>query len=479
MERIGEDTETTSGIVSKFRLKGDARSLSDPASNDYGEPTYSEPCGYNHRFIIQWRRSGFTRQPWIHIDPSRVNPKLGQLTVTVLAESTGGTPPHFLRAMGGSPNGEGFAVSQSGVSRTTILRPPYSVTHLATMKIIGTNLAQLTISFNVRAENPSEHRMDVSTAPADARVASSLRSALRSSLDEGDFIDTKIYGFSRRMVDGQVSGPLPIYANSTILKAKSTYFETMFSRAYFTESSVNELGGGALQPGESSCSAEEYGYDSDSDLDAGEDDPDGDSAAPIRRRGPGRTAHVKDIAHKTLRTFVWYCYTGEVVFSPLTSEGKEQKKSERLEAQSAIAAMKPPSCSPKSMYRLADKYGIADLEDRAFDELRNRLTVHNILDELFSTFTSRYERIRHMEIDFICSKLDCPEISDGLPRVVAAFGADSTRLPNFEVLSSLIQKLLERRNSSSNRGRVGASRFATEDVYIPEHNSGSPFDAYF
>lgn len=232
---------------------------------------------------------------------------------------------------------------------------------------------------------------------------------------------------------------------------------------------MDELAGGAPQEGEILCSAEEYDYDSDSDLELIDDDPDSGDAAPMSSgssegRGLGRTVYIKDIAHKTLKSFAWYCYSGELIFAPFKSDTHDRKTSEPVEEP--LAASKSPSCSPKSMYRLADKYGITELEDRTFEEIRDRLTVHNILDELFSTFTSRYDRVKQMEIDFICGKLDCPEISEGLPRVVAGFATDASRQPNFAVLSSLIQKLMERR-SVPHYSRRGTNGLIMDDVYIP------------
>ena len=51
------------------------------------------------------------------------------------------------------------------------------------------------------------------------------QAAVKQSLFGGDFIDTKFYTFSRRSTSGSVDRLKPVYANSTILKASSTYFD--------------------------------------------------------------------------------------------------------------------------------------------------------------------------------------------------------------------------------------------------------------
>lgn len=63
-----------------------------------------------------------------------------------------------------------------------------------------------------------------------------LQVALRKAVTGGSFIDTKFYAFSRRRSTGVVDDPLPVYANSEILRAASTYFDgcMYFSRAHLT-----------------------------------------------------------------------------------------------------------------------------------------------------------------------------------------------------------------------------------------------------
>lgn len=51
-----------------------------------------------------------------------------------------------------------------------------------------------------------------------------VKVALRESMTSGSFIDTKFYAFSRRRRNGIVDSPLPIFANSELLRIGSKYF---------------------------------------------------------------------------------------------------------------------------------------------------------------------------------------------------------------------------------------------------------------
>lgn len=52
-----------------------------------------------------------------------------------------------------------------------------------------------------------------------------VQEVLRLSVTNGSFIDTKIYAFSRQRRTGVVDEPLPVYANSEMLRASSKYFD--------------------------------------------------------------------------------------------------------------------------------------------------------------------------------------------------------------------------------------------------------------
>ncbi|KAF8844422.1 hypothetical protein BDN67DRAFT_963184 [Paxillus ammoniavirescens] len=116
--------------------------------------------------------------------------------------------------------------------------------------------------------------------------------------------------------------------------------------------------------------------------------------------------HVKCAAHRTWRAFVYYCYTGKIAFYPLRSQTPRNKLPQ--------VAGAPPSCSPKSMYRLADKFAMEDLKKHAFDAVKAGLSAVNVVDEALSCFTSRYPDIQKMELDVLVEKRCEPEVQQAL-----------------------------------------------------------------
>ncbi|KIJ18648.1 hypothetical protein PAXINDRAFT_128956 [Paxillus involutus ATCC 200175] len=124
-----------------------------------------------------------------------------------------------------------------------------------------------------------------------------------------------------------------------------------------------------------------------------------------------RLIHVKCAAHRTWRAFVYYCYTGKIAFYPLRSQMPRNLFQE--------VAGAPPSCSPKSMYRLADKLAMKDLKNCAFDAVEAGLSAVNIVDEALSCFTSRHPDIRTMELDVLVEKRKEPEVQQALETKIA------------------------------------------------------------
>ncbi|KAI0356219.1 hypothetical protein OH77DRAFT_1520303 [Trametes cingulata] len=128
-----------------------------------------------------------------------------------------------------------------------------------------------------------------------------------------------------------------------------------------------------------------------------------------------RTIVVTDAAFQTWRALVFYAYTHRIAFAPLRSQG--------LTATQADDAFQPPTCSPKSMYRLAEKYGNHELQQLAKDDIASKLTAQNILDEFFSRFTSRYPEIQEMQLDILMEHLKDPDVSSRLLTWVNRFAS--------------------------------------------------------
>ncbi|KAJ3558090.1 hypothetical protein NM688_g1119 [Phlebia brevispora] len=297
-----------------------------------------------------------------------------------------------------------------------------------------------------------DHLSLTSLAPTTDRKLVS-QAAMRESLTGGTFVDTKFYAFSRKS-SGVVDKPMAVYANSALLRHASKYFEGLLAGGY-REDAITSLDDPF--PKDRPDSTEEYEYYSDSDLDDEEEHGaeldldfnlelnDSEKAEPKAQesatkpaiptwsasKGPdekpliavssqptkhiggrGRVIVLPDIAFTTLKSLIFYIYTGEVVFAPLESQ-KKQKATNGTNTTQTYLYNAPP-CSPKSMYRIADKYGLDDLKQKAANDIKTKLSSDNILDELFSTVTSTYDDIRTTQVAFACDKTVCQSVATNI-----------------------------------------------------------------
>jgi len=171
----------------------------------------------------------------------------------------------------------------------------------------------------------------------------------------------------------------------------------------------------------------DYGYESDSDLEDHDEDEDdthegggvrvteslggmiiagetGQNAVSVEGsdfpKNIIRSIAVCDGAFATWKAFLFYLYTGHIVFAPLSSSGVEARN--KSNEKHVLAHPRWPSpCSPKSVYRLANKYGFTLLEDLALKEIISRLTPQNIVEEYFSSFTLTYDSIQKVEFNYL------------------------------------------------------------------------------
>ncbi|TFK54297.1 hypothetical protein OE88DRAFT_1806055 [Heliocybe sulcata] len=281
-----------------------------------------------------------------------------------------------------------------------------------------------------------------------------LWKSLSRSITSGSFMDTRFFAYSRRQRSGRVDWPRPVYASSTLLKENSPYFQALLSKEGFSESSLTPFDNSSLR--DDQLFVDEYDYESDSDLEdelpdeanvpqeskAGMLPPEpqveetgigGDSvlvntseehhsidigeesiAQPGLLRGRlGCTVFVKDAAHKTFCALVHYLYTGKIRFARLTSENPPDEV-----ASETADAWRPPPCSPKSMYRLADELGLEALKQLAFDAIQSSISENNIIPETFSKFTSLYDEVQKMEVNLLSKMRQKPLVQEQYTRSV-------------------------------------------------------------
>ncbi|KAI6164187.1 hypothetical protein EDD17DRAFT_379521 [Pisolithus thermaeus] len=275
-----------------------------------------------------------------------------------------------------------------------------------------------------------------------------LLDILRASLTCGDLRDTVFYLYSRKSSEF-VQSPRPVFAISRMLVAVVPYFKTLLS-GNFVEANItsndNSSFGHSL---DDKLSFEEYGYEYDSDLDETEEDWSGDdyqhnrdcggiqeceiglesiqsslkasvdgfgtlvSTTPCRPGTFLRKVYVKDVAFRTWKALIFHIYTGRISFGPLRSQPSTGTS---LRSGSADHT---PLCSPKSMYRVADKYDLKGLKALARANIQSKITAQNVVPEVFSTFASRYPDIRNCLVKFYVTHRDHPDVITAMPAWIA------------------------------------------------------------
>ncbi|KAH9915800.1 uncharacterized protein BXZ73DRAFT_17941, partial [Epithele typhae] len=258
-----------------------------------------------------------------------------------------------------------------------------------------------------------------------------LERALMASLSPPKFRDVHLYAFSRRTVysDGsiRVDHPLPIAVIGSVLK-NTEHFEKLLGSG-FAESDKSHNATVRQYAYES-----EYDYETDSDLDEfeGFDPPPEPLSGPSIKGKEKSNAEGSEVVHgepsvelehrillpnmayRTLKACIFYLYTGKVNFLPLKSQGQQDREFSMLTA----ADCSPPKCSPKSMYRLAEAYGISDLQGHAYQEIISRLKPENIVEEAFTSFFARYDRLREDAVSVLSTHYSKPMVQKMLPAVI-------------------------------------------------------------
>ncbi|KAH7926543.1 hypothetical protein BV22DRAFT_1128128 [Leucogyrophana mollusca] len=287
------------------------------------------------------------------------------------------------------------------------------------------------------------------TSMAESAAHSVLKHALRTGIS----FDTKFLAFSGRGRLRESDVLLPVYAHSAVLDA-------MVPNLFHSQFLTADIANGPQHDLEAPC--DKYELDSDVDVDVDVDEGEGEGkgeekekGAHIEERTPlnrppatveqasmepppyfpntTRTILVKDVAFQTWQALIYYCYTGELTFRPLKSKVAENKK-----------PLDPGhiSCSPKSMYRLAYKIGSTDLMKRALASIRSSLSEHNILDEAFSQFTSKYPAVQKMELDLLVDYISSPAVTQALPGKMV--DVSSGAVPHsHQALTALLRRLSE------------------------------------
>ncbi|KAI0826432.1 hypothetical protein BC629DRAFT_1587226 [Irpex lacteus] len=293
-------------------------------------------------------------------------------------------------------------------------------------------------------------------AAKDRKTAAAM--LLVSAMQSGDVIDTKFFAFARRRSAGGADHPLPIYANSSLLMASAPQF---ISSGGFAEDRIGPLS--EPFPADKEELKQSYAYDSDSDLDDGEDEtavttvaqanhgdegeetkdseaheestgiPPSDELSQVPNGRCGRIIVLSSGAHRTWNALLAYLYTGDLEFAQLKSS---RSQTQEVQHQSPFTFR----CSPKSMYRLADEYGMTELKKQALDGIKKQLTADNIMQELQSSLTTTHKDIQEIEIAFACEASQRPAVLKGLHGWITQL-ATNELAHTAECLHSLVQRI--------------------------------------
>ncbi|KAJ7461379.1 hypothetical protein B0H11DRAFT_2056938 [Mycena galericulata] len=259
----------------------------------------------------------------------------------------------------------------------------------------------------------------------DARVERALAETIRGE----DMVDTKFYAYSR-VGPSYVARPRAMFAKMSMLRGHSDILDAYLagiSQAGFAESQRIDLD---TRIPEERFAGYDYLSDSDLDTDDEEDDvpstirsgslpgrsnkapansvPVSDSAGPPVPRRMGHVIVVKGHAYKTWNAFLYYMYTKNLAFRTSGSLSDSESGSASTSAT--------PKCSAKSMYKLADAFGLTDLKGLALAAVRSQLSAENIVRETFSRFTSWYPEVQDIEVQFLIQHL--PDLKEEMKEML-------------------------------------------------------------
>ncbi|KAG2112321.1 uncharacterized protein F5147DRAFT_81048 [Suillus discolor] len=186
---------------------------------------------------------------------------------------------------------------------------------------------------------------------------------------------------------------------------------------------------------------------------------------------------IRDVAYATYRAVLYYIYTDVIVFAPISSSfnSTAQKKPPTIvstaqapsDSQSNLLDLpkagsstetptsrrewirkwqqnhpgRPSPCSAKAAYRLADKLGLLDLKERAYQHIQKSLTVDNIPYEVFSPFSATFSDVRKVQVSFFLEHWGDIRSSDAMRSVWQQIRIG--RHPGFEEVWPLIAQHLE------------------------------------
>jgi len=292
-----------------------------------------------------------------------------------------------------------------------------------------------------------------------------IRQAHIEILNGGTFADTNIHLYSRRNRAGFPYAPRVLALNKRILEAASSQFgEYVFSDTvpvdsdgYMYDSDLEDDDMDDIEvPGSFTVTSSLSDFDyqeletpkieedrttqlgdvdllTDDEIERPPQASGRSTPATISRarRGSPEQPRIVDGAFKTWQAMSLFLYTDSIEFDPLRSYSASSPQ-----PPLKMTSVEQSPCSPKSMYRLADRLRLIELREQAQVSLKSYLTEANIVDELFSDFTWSYPEILGMESDVFYQHSTHPSVTSAMRRVFGRIAKGE--LPHSDVVLDVL-----------------------------------------
>ncbi|KAH8918179.1 hypothetical protein BT69DRAFT_1323013 [Atractiella rhizophila] len=212
---------------------------------------------------------------------------------------------------------------------------------------------------------------------------------------------------------------MQLFSSVALLAGCSEYFRDMFSSTGFAESLSTTQNTSYL--GDHSETTEVDSDDSDIERD--------EVPKPLMREASTfKFVNIHHTCYSTYRAAIYYLLSNEIRFAPLkshedarkileaTAEWKKGKSVSNLPQAGGSADSSAPSiltieaecltadplaASPKSIFKLAQAYGVESLKNLATKNILSQLTPHNALLELHSRFSDTYDEVRQIYMQYL------------------------------------------------------------------------------
>ncbi|KAL1756402.1 hypothetical protein FB107DRAFT_273910 [Schizophyllum commune] len=449
LKKTGPDRWTSKGAVTPFACV----CSSPPPPVSRSSWRLSDSCGFGWRFAhVSYENRSESRSKYslkVALDPYLIaDAPLGN--VKVIARST-----HTATELGSIVVGEVLLPHSQALFKVLDDADQRLETR---MTIIGKfsykeleQLQQAVITITVSFESPHIH-LPVETQKRSPPSVKSVRKALCDAISGTEINDVE-FVLPVWKNGSQIAGYDAVYGNREVLRGVSTYLDTLLFDDHFSEGTTCRFGDFNAIPDTpleldyaDDSDIDEYAQDDDEEEDEDErledtgegveehdvsdeggavDAPaatndeetaaervreqevltieaEGDASSTLREDSPdgheslneegsgwqrGRVIHLDGFGYRTWKALLVYLYTGELDFCQLRS----------LYTAEDYPAL-PHACSSKSMYRIAHMLEMQDLQALCLDDLESQLCAANIVEEAFSVFTSRYPKVREIEI---------------------------------------------------------------------------------